>query len=308
MEDTREEVTVTSDHVDPALNPQKQKMRKYFKKILKEDSTLSTLKIAATALTAVSMALISTRLTTVVNSLVLVAVVSAMSAIVSEFYRVILSFTSLGARKVMLTRLQTNPDGTTTEIPIIVPESASRTFESIESDTRSPARPGSIKRYFQQNPMMKTVVIFTVISAATIAASYFISSSSGKAPINNYTTVQQPVENITDTEKQKIIDTAVGTSLSGSSTQKADLQSQIDSLEKTNSDLTKSFESLKKEKAATDSSLARLEERLTAIDERLNKPVPTIPTPTQTANPIDVLPKPAPAPTPTATGAPSIVD
>lgn len=283
-------------------------MRRFFKKILKEDSTLSILKIAATALTAVSMALISTRLTTVVNSLVLVAVVSALSAIVSEFYRVILSFTSLGARKVILTRLQTNPDGTTTEIPIITPDLVSANSENIEESSRELERPRSLKDYFRQNPMMKTVVIFTVISAATIAASYFISNSSGKAPINNYTTVQQPVESITDTEKQKIIDAAVGTSLSGSSTQKEDLQSQIDALEKANSDLTKSLESLKKEKASTDSSLAKLEEKLAAIDERLNKSVTILPTPTQTANPADVLPKPVPSPSPTATDAPSGVE
>lgn len=308
MEDSKDNNNATDSmaNLNPDSDPN-QGIRNRLKKILKEDSTLSILKISATALTAVSMALISTRLTSVFNSLVLVAIVSALSAIVSEFYRVILSVTTLGAQKVIATRFQVNSDGTTTEIPIITPATASIAEASSAATAIEPNNAGRARQYFRDNPLMKMVAIFTIISAATITVNYFITSSSSKSPpVNNYTTIQKPVESLTDLEKQKIIDTAVGTSLSDTSAQKETLQSQIDSLEKVNSDLEKSLASLQKEKSLTDDALAKMEAKVKAIEQKMNSTPSVAPTPSPATDPINILPKPSATPTPTATSPSSV--
>lgn len=270
-------------------------------KILKEDSTLSILKISATALTAISMALISTRLTSIFNSIILVGIVSALTAIVSEFYRVILSVTTLGAQKVLATRFQTNSDGTTTEIPI-VSSPAAITDNPVTDQASYSENSGRFRKYFRENPLMKMVAVFIVFSAATIAANYFITSSSSKpASVNNYTTIQKPVESITDSEKQRIIDAAVGTSLSDTSAQKDSLQSQINNLQKVNDDLEKSLASLQKEKSLTDDALSKMEAKVKAIEQKMNTEPSVTPAPTPTNDPLNVLPKPTPSPTATST-------
>lgn len=306
MEDSSDSIEASANVATTTNDAEPNKrIRNRLKKILKEDSTLSILKISATALTAVSMALISTRLTSIFNSLVLVAIISALSAIVSEFYRVILSVTTLGAQKVIATRFQVNSDGTTIEVPVTVPETASIADANSVTGPMEPNNTGRVKQYFRDNPLMKMVAIFTIISAATIAASYFITASSSKSPaVNNYTTIQKPIESLTDLEKQKIIDAAVGTSLSDTAAQKETLQSQIDSLEQVNSDLEKSLASLQKEKSITDDALAKMDAKLKAIEQKLDN-APAAPTPSPTPNPINILPKPTVTATPTATAPPA---
>lgn len=61
-----------------------------FKKV-RQESGLTILKMLATALAAITMAVVSSRLTTVVNSLILTGLVSVGSALVNEFYRTVLT-------------------------------------------------------------------------------------------------------------------------------------------------------------------------------------------------------------------------
>lgn len=73
---------------------QDQTKRDSFKETFKRvraESGLNILRILATALAAVTMAVISSRLTTVMNSLILTGVVSIGSALVNEFYRTVLT-------------------------------------------------------------------------------------------------------------------------------------------------------------------------------------------------------------------------
>lgn len=73
---------------------QEQTKRDSFKETFKRvraESGLNILRILATALAAVTMAVISSRLTTVMNSLILTGVVSIGSALVNEFYRTVLT-------------------------------------------------------------------------------------------------------------------------------------------------------------------------------------------------------------------------
>lgn len=267
--------------------PRKEKVRKTLRKILKEDSSLSLLKVSATALTAVSMALISTQLTSVLNSLTLVALVSICSAIVSEFYRVILSVTSLGAKKVIAPIVLTNPDGTTTEIPVVVPEKVELPIELKSEIPQKRGIVSAIKRYFNRNPIMRMALLFTVISAITITANYFVTSAADRGDsVTNYTTVQeQPIKEITPAEKQAIIDDAVITANNNSETQKITLQDQINSLTEENAELKESLEIMNKNQESYSESILKVEAKLAELDrlisERSND-TGTTPTPSET--------------------------
>lgn len=78
---------------------EKRGIRQAIKDATKE-SGISLLKILAAASAAVTMALISSRLTSIFNSLVLVAVVSVTSALVGEFYRIFFSVAATGTKRV----------------------------------------------------------------------------------------------------------------------------------------------------------------------------------------------------------------
>lgn len=73
--------------------------KRQLRKIIREDSKWSMSSIAITALTGVSVAVISTQLTGLVSSMVLIAIMAFISASVSELYRIFLGVTGLGAKK-----------------------------------------------------------------------------------------------------------------------------------------------------------------------------------------------------------------
>lgn len=212
-----------------------------FKKIIKEGSGLSILKIAATALTAVSMALLSANLTGIVNSLMLVAIVSIGTAIVSEFYRVILSVTSLGAKKVVAPVLQTtvikDKDGKTTTITSETPILDENDLKNVKKDAKEQESMKSLEekvsetgngklllifskirykftRYFRNNPFMRFILLFAGIAILTISTSYFVSEGNNNTD-SIFTTVyktEEQKQSLSEKEKQEIIDEAVAQS------------------------------------------------------------------------------------------------
>lgn len=310
-------------HVDTTLpEPEslnrRQKIKKQFRKIVKEDSSLSILKVSGTALTAVSVALISTQLTSVLNSLALVAMVSILSAVFNEFYRVVLSVTSLGAKKVIAPIVMTNADGSITEIPAV--ESVSPTpvqtpAVPIEQGPQSNVKRGpiaAIHNYFKSNPAMRMALLFTVISAVTITANYFVASSTEKVEsITNYTTVQEnPVKELSEEEKQLIIDHAVGAASYNSETQKDDLQTQLDAVHKENAELKDTVERLSQQQEEYMRALTEMQKRLETVEQSEATPVESntpqdpqvssppqevkpVPTPQSTVQPQNAVPGPS---------------
>ena len=85
-----------------------------------KESGISVLKILAAAAAAVTMALISSRLTSIFNSLMLVAVVSVTSALVGEFYRIFFSVAAQGTKKVAKEVIVpiVHPDGESDEVDL----------------------------------------------------------------------------------------------------------------------------------------------------------------------------------------------
>lgn len=223
-------------------------LRAKFKEIVKEGSGLTILKVLATALTAVSMSLLSANLTGVINSLMLVALVSVGTAIVSEFYRILLSVTSLGAKKVVapVIHVKTVKDGNTvrtiTEEVVVLNEDGTRTTdkndeEQLQAKEEEIAAENRIHQleqevvdtgrgrrrlviaklhqrfgeYFKKNPFMKFIALFAGIAILTIGTSYFVSEKNQNTD-NIFTTVyktEEKRETLSEAEKQAIIDEAV---------------------------------------------------------------------------------------------------
>ena len=168
--------------------------RKELRKILREDSNWSLRSIVVTALTGVSVAVISTQLTGLVSSFVLIAIMAFITASVSEIYRVFIALTGFGARKAAaqaakvlpLTaaeqkaaeRVEENP---ATEALAVV-TSAYRLSE--EQEARHPGLLRRIsyrlKNYGKANPFLWLVVLFLGIAVTTISVTYLVTD--GKPP------------------------------------------------------------------------------------------------------------------------------
>lgn len=219
MKDTHEDtphvktsvIAVQSETVMNQKQPVKPLKHKV-KKIRKEGG-ITTLKVIATALTAVTMAVLSSQLTGYVNSLVLVGLVSIGTAVFSEAYRIILSLTTMKAQEV----LKVNPDGTTETISVVTQEELEeykKQNPTTQIQVIEPEKKGIlalISQAFRKNPFFRMIILFAGISLVTIAATFFISNSIEQKNIT-YTTVEK-VEEISDEKRQEIIDQVVSKSV-----------------------------------------------------------------------------------------------
>lgn len=197
--------------------PQKINHRAFntIKRIVKNNS-LSLLTIAGTAATAVSMSVISSHLTGTINSLILVAVVSVGTALLNEIYRIILSITTLGAKKVIepVIHLETIPP----KKPNTTPEPITTTIKINETPQKEQTpQPKEytgtnkikkifykIKKYFHERPFMKLVLIFSTFSIITISI-FNILSDDNNTDIEYKTIHQTNEETISEETKNEII-------------------------------------------------------------------------------------------------------
>lgn len=197
--------------------PQKIKHRAFnaIKRIVKNNS-LSLLTIAGTAATAVSMSVISSHLTGTINSLILVAVVSIGTALLNEIYRIILSITTLGAKKVIepVIHLETIPPTK----PNATPKPITTTIKTNETPQKEQTPPPKeytgtnkikktfykIKKYFHERPFMKLVLIFSTFSIITISI-FNILSDDNNTDIEYKTIHQTNEETISEETKNEII-------------------------------------------------------------------------------------------------------
>lgn len=162
--------------------------KRELRKILREDSNWSLRSIVVTALTGVSVAVISTQLTGLVSSFVLIAIMAFITASVSEIYRVFLALTGFGARKAAaraakvlpLTAAEQKAVDRVEEDPVTealdVVTSAYRLSE--EQEARHPGLLRRIsyrlKNYGKANPFLWLVVLFLGIAVTTISVTYLV--------------------------------------------------------------------------------------------------------------------------------------
>lgn len=271
----------TVDNED-SLTVEPKTTNKELKKILREDSNWSLKSILITALTSVSVAVISTQLTGLVSSMVLIAMMAFITASVSEIYRVFIALTGLGAKKaaskvlpVLPADSATNQTGTlkdpnSVSDPRVIAESTSTSTTQSTSPVTAALQvvskayklnpeqesraPGLWKRLFYRianytkaNPFLLLVILFLGISTSTIAAAYIFTD--GEPPQIIEKTVVS-TEKISNKDRATIIEEAKNEAL-----EEMKLQQSVQ--QPVNSD------------AETEKDLGSLAERLAAMEEKI---------------------------------------
>lgn len=193
--------------------------KKQLKKIIREDSNWSLKSISIAGLTGVSVALISTQLTSLVSSLMLIALMAFISATVSEFYRIFVALSTLGAKKVV--------ENAPIQIPLFIAKPGNDEVEvksvsldkNVEGPLTRPTRPATkpqdtsdpvtaaisvitqayrvpdeeaetvgrfkrglsrVRNYARANPFLMLILLFVGVSLATIGGSYALSNGDPK--------------------------------------------------------------------------------------------------------------------------------
>ncbi len=181
----------------------------------RKESGISLPKILGTALAAVTMALVSSRLTSVVNSLLIVAIVSIGSALASEFYRILLSVTAEKTHGViapivigydqadsdqietaMIDKVDQVVDdtlvGSATEISA-TPGHPDDGDEDTEVEVIAESGTSEHKSSWRSNQFVQLSLIFGVVALIAVGVSYGVAQAQGRSDIfvNYHTTVEQ---------------------------------------------------------------------------------------------------------------------
>lgn len=211
----------------------KHRIRKAWRSMLAQ-SRLTVTQIAATSLAAITMAIVSARLTSFSSSILIVGVISAISAMSSEFYRIVITASAEGTKKAVAPILeaesheasgegegdgvgepQTHAEATTVVEPGAhlgetpsTKESEATGAENVPSDSTEVdgKRKHPLLNALLHNQLMQMSVIFLIVALITVGVSYGVARAQGKTEINNsYTTVEQ---SLTEEQKQQLLDEA----------------------------------------------------------------------------------------------------
>lgn len=187
-----------SAEASPEQKPEAVATKRELRKILREDSNWSMRSITVTALTGVSVAVISTQLNGLVSSFVLIAVMAFITASVSEIYRVFLALTGFGAKRAAAQAAKV--------LPLPAARSGERgqsagVDQPAEQDSENPVteaievvtsayrlnseqeaqHPGILRRlgyrfrnYGRANPFLWLIVLFIGIAATTVSVAYLV--------------------------------------------------------------------------------------------------------------------------------------
>jgi hypothetical protein len=277
------------------------KKKSTLKDMLTSGGSLSFIKIATVALTAVSMAIVSSKLTSVVNSLVLAVLVSVGTAVFGEIYRIILSITAAGTKKMVAPIVEKLDEVTpqTEEIKVLKEQVAE--LDKEESPYKGLTLRKAIVRYFERNKYMRTALLFTFIAIITVSISYTISNSTDKQElVSNYnTTVQQT--SISDDEKNKLIQDAVNQANQNSQSEESadsektsEISQALKTLQDSNKDLQSKLDQLQTDKESDEQKITDLEAKLSELEKTVKtlqtptpSPSPTTNTPTNTNTPVN---------------------
>ena len=136
-----------------------------------DGSNISWPRLIATALAAVTMTLLSSRLTSVFGSLMLTAVISIGSALTAEFYRVVINMTAMGTKKVVAPIISDLEPGSETSPE---PEAEEEVEERAEAEDKA-AHKG--ERRLSQVTVL--ALVFGVVSLLTVGISYAVARAQG---------------------------------------------------------------------------------------------------------------------------------
>lgn len=261
-------------------------------------SSFSWPRIIATALAAVTMAVLSTRLSSIFGALMLTAVISIGSALAAEFYRVVITVTTESTKKVIVPAIldqESDEADTASEAPSSKPTDAQEpdvldAAQETTSDQSVAELSHAVKQVAKgsarSNQMVMLSLIFGLVSLLTIGISYGVAKAQG-GDIYNTTVETHPVQQLDDEQVNALVELATQASKEGV----PDYQSLINSLtalQEENKSLTQTVEDLRTEQS---SSLTEIQRLQTEIDELTTKiqdltgdeETPT--TPTEPTNP-----------------------
>lgn len=190
-------------------------------RIVRDESSWSVLKVSTTALTAITVSLVSSKLVGMVNSFLLVGIASVCTATISEVYRIVLSLSHLSATKLVSKSAdKSNADengealdgGSAGEIES-TGESDSDHSESQPERREQEENAGDkairIRPPWKANPVVKFAGIFLVFSLLTLGVSYMVAKSVVPEPkvVESYNVIEKK-ESLSETEKESIVDSA----------------------------------------------------------------------------------------------------
>ncbi len=244
-----------------------QKLRESIKEA-KAGSSISWPRLIATALAAVTMTLVSARLTSVFGSLMLTAVVSIGSALVAEFYRILINLTAEGTKKVIA--------------PIVADEHGSQADsqrgeeepnkkeDEPEQESSTPARPHAHSGQFVQ-----LALVFGVVSLITVGISYGVAKSQG-GDIYQNTFETYPTESLSDTEKQELVDQAVA-AVKEAVPDAASFQDQLSSLQEQNEELQSALTDLQAGFETQQETMTTLTDQVGELERELEEVTGQVP-------------------------------
>ncbi len=228
---------------------------------------LSWPRVLGTALAAVTMTLLSARLTSVFGSLMLVAILSVGSAIASEFYRVVITLTAEGTKKVVeeagLVKIEDDetPAGDPPDNKA-VKEDAKEAGEAAEEAVEEAAY-GSGKPH----QLTALALIFGVVSLITVGVAYAVARAQGGDIYQNTFETSQVVQ-LSDTEKQELAE-ETATLLTTDHPEIWKLPASVESLQTENEELSQQVQDLSEANQELGEQLGELQKQLDALlDER----------------------------------------
>lgn len=256
----------------------KNEIKNNFKK-LKKDSTLSYTRIIATALTAITMAYISSRLTSFINSLILVSIISIGTAVLSEVYRICFGVVAESTKKIIPIKSNRNIISNFDKEENKRINSEKKTIDTKETN-------------FYKHRFLMLSVIFALVSLLTIGSSYLFAKAFGNEESINYYNVsriskisEQDKNNLTneiieelETPSPEIAETQIKTN--NNSTEIENLKKELEETSKENENLKNKLETLQSNlEVNADSNIDTdildiikgLETNIKSLDEKLGK-------------------------------------
>ncbi len=251
----------------------------------RESSSISWPRVIATALAAVTMAVLSTRLSSIFSALMLTAVISIGSALAAEFYRLVITVTTEGTKKVIVPAImeQDEEEGPSGEAKQEDTGNANEESESTEKTkvASTPEAARTKSHTYLSNQVVLLALVFGVVSLLTIGISYAVAKAQG-GDIYTTTVESHPVQELTQEQLDSLVELATQANQDGVPEYQS-LNDTLKSLQDENAALKLTVEDLSTQNTETLSELTKLQTEITKLQEQIealtgNEQSPTEPT------------------------------
>ena len=213
----------------------KHRIRKTWKSITAQ-SRLSVPQVSATALAAITMAVVSSRLTSFSSSILIVGLISVVSALASEFYRILITSSAEKTKQVVAPILpvlageersqgaEATADGTETAVhtdltttqPTLDDTVVAPVADVVSGHVTEPSHEGTPEQQSKHpilsavfhNQVVQMSLIFLVVALITVGISYGVARAQGGDQFNSYTT-NTVEQTLTDEQRQALVDETV---------------------------------------------------------------------------------------------------